>query len=319
MARHLEQRLKIRHLRVIEALDQHKSLLRASKALRVSQPALSRTLQEVEEIVGGTIFERHPRGVRPNAMGRLLSQGAQRLLGTMRQMEVDLGELFLDRKRSIRVGALPVAAHGLLPAVLAHADSQAVQLSIEVIEGLTDQLIPSLLSGDVDIIVGRLYEPPTPDGLIRRALYSEPISLVARSDHPLFELETPTNDDLQRFKIVSPAVSTRVEQDVRAALAAVGLQPDGSIRSTSVGFMRELLLAGTFVSAMPRILVAGDLSRGLLKIVPIPLPPGRRLAGVIYRDVLGEAGALLLSEISRELERLAADGIVDLFDDQPVI
>ncbi|MEG3168017.1 LysR substrate-binding domain-containing protein [Sphingomonas sp. LB3N6] len=312
MTRHLEQRLKIRHLRVIEALDQHKSLLRASKALRVSQPALSRTLQEVEDIVGGTIFERHARGVRANAMGRLLAQGAQRLLGTMRQMEVDLGELFLDRKRSIRVGALPVAAHGLLPAVLAHASSEAGQLSIEVIEGLTDQLIPSLLSGDVDIIVGRLYEPPTPDGLIRRVLYSEPISLVARCDHPLFELEAPTNEDLQRFKIVSPAVSTRVEQDVRATLSSIGLQADGSIRSTSVGFMRELLLAGTFVSAMPRILVAGDLSRGLLRIVPIALPPGRRIAGVIYRDILGEAGTLLLSEIRRELERLAQDGIVDL-------
>ncbi|MEF9875908.1 MAG: LysR family transcriptional regulator, partial [Gordonibacter sp.] len=73
MARYLEQRLKIRHLRVIEALDQHKSLLRASKALGVSQPGLSRTLQEVEDIVGCELFERHPRGVQPNAVGRLLA------------------------------------------------------------------------------------------------------------------------------------------------------------------------------------------------------------------------------------------------------
>ncbi len=126
------------------------------------------------------------------------------------------------------------------------------------------------------------------------------------------QLEAPTTEDLQRFKVVSPAVSTRVEQDVRATLSAIGLQPDGSIRSTSVGFMRELLLAGTFVSAMPRILVAGDLSRGLLRIVPIALPPGQRLAGVIYRDSLGEAGTLLLSEIMRELDRLAEGGIVTL-------
>lgn len=314
MTRYLEQRLKIRHLRVIDALEEHKSLLRASQALRVSQPALSRTLQEVEEIVGGELFERHPRGVRPNAMGLLIASRARTLLHTIREMETDLDALRDGQKRSIRVGVLPVAAHGLLPAVLAHANSEAAHLSIEVIEGRNDQLTPALLAGEIDVVLGRLYPPELPDELTRRVLYHEPISLIARADHPLFERATLTPADIQRYPIILPAVATRMERDVSDLLATIDLQPDRSIQSSSVGFMRELLLSGNYVSAIPRILVAGDLARDTLRILPIAMPPSERPAGMIYRGALSEAGTLLLSEVAGELARLAESDIVEIAD-----
>lgn len=312
MAHYLEQRLKIRHLRVIDALEQHKSLLRASSALRVSQPSLSRTLQEVEEIIGAEIFERHPRGVRANATGAILTAAARELLSTIRNLETDLGRLSDGQKRTIRVGALPVAAHGLLPFVLAHTNSQAAHLSIEVIEGHTGQLIPSLLSGAIDVIVGRLYAPAEPDGLTRRVLYNEPISLVVRSDHALLDRPAVTVEDLLRYTLVLPAVSTLIERDVRTILEKIGLRVETAIQSSSVGFMRELLLSGNFISAVPRVLVAGDLARDTLRILPISLPATDRPAGIIHRGPLGAAGQLLLAELEAEIARLEEGGIVEL-------
>ncbi|PZQ56681.1 MAG: transcriptional regulator [Novosphingobium pentaromativorans] len=312
MAHYLEQRLKIRHLRVIDALEQHKSLLRASRALRVSQPALSRTLQEVEEIIGAEIFERHPRGVRPNATGKVLTATARKLLSTIRDLETELDRLSDGQQRTIRVGALPVAAHGLLPAVLANAGSRTANLSISVVEGRTDQMIPSLLSGEIDVIVGRLYPPGQSDGLERRVLYNEPISLVARSDHPLFAMPAISVAEVQRFSLVLPAVSTLMERDVREILRQIGLSTDAAVQSTSVGFMRELLLSGNFVSAVPRVLVAGDLARDMLRILPVPIPAAARPAGIIHRGNLGDAGKLLLAELEREVARLEESDIVEL-------
>ncbi|MEG3126156.1 LysR substrate-binding domain-containing protein [Sphingomonas sp. GB1N7] len=312
MARYLEQRLKIRHLRVIDAIEQHKSVLRASQALMISQPALTRTLQEVEEMVGGELFERHSRGMHVNDVGMLMTAGARKLLVTLREMEDDLGQLVDRQRRVIRVGALPVAAHGLLPAVLASASGLSAQLRIELIEGRTDQLLPALAKGEIDVIVGRLYTPAIPDDFVRRVLYQEPISLIARTDHPLFALPAPTPDDVRRFPLVLPAVSTLMERDVRALLGAIGLIPDDAIQSSSVGFMRELLLSGNFVTAMPRILVAGDLARDMLRIVPIGLAAHDRPAGLMYRDQLGAAGTILLAEIARELSRLEDSDIVTL-------
>jgi LysR family pca operon transcriptional activator len=311
LAHYLEQRLKIRHLRVIDALEQHKSLLRASRALRVSQPALSRTLQEVEEIIGAEIFERHPRGVRPNATGAVLTAGARKLLTTIRELEGQLDRLSDGQRRTIRVGALPVAAHGLLPAVLANAGEQAARLTISVIEGKTDQMIPALLSGEIDVIVGRLYPPSQPDDLVRRVLYDEPISLVARSDHPLFALPSVSAADVQRYTLVLPSVSTLMERDVREILEQLRLDTDAAVQSTSVGFMRELLLSGTFVSAVPRVLVAGDLARDTMRILPVAVPSAPRPAGIIHRGPLGEAGKLLLAELQREVARLEESDIVE--------
>lgn len=315
LAHYLEQRLKIRHLRVIDALEQHKSLLRASRALRVSQPALSRTLQEVEEIIGAEIFERHPRGVRPNVTGAVLTAGARKLLTTIRELEAQLDRLSDGQRRTIRVGALPVAAHGLLPAVLANAGEQAASLTISVIEGKTDQMIPALLSGEIDVIVGRLYPPSQQgdlaDDLVRRVLYDEPISLVARSDHPLFDLPSISAADVQRYTLVLPSVSTLMERDVREILEQFGLVTDAAVQSTSVGFMRELLLSGTFVSAVPRVLVAGDLARDTMRILPVAIPGTPRPAGIIHRGPLGEAGKLLLAELQREIARLEESDIVE--------
>lgn len=314
MARYLEQRLKIRHLRVIDAIEQHKSILRASQALQISQPALTRTLQEVEEIIGGELFVRHSRGMQVNDVGMLATAGARKLLVTLREMEDELGRLVDRQRRVIRVGALPVAAHGLLPAVLASASGLAARLHIELIEGRTDQLLPALARGEIDVIVGRLYPPAIPDDFVRRVLYHEPISLIARTDHPLFAQSAPTPDDVRAFPLVLPAVSTLMEHDVRALLDAIGLVPDDAIQSSSVGFMRELLLSGNFVTAMPRILVAGDLARGLLRILPIPLPPHDRPAGLMYRSELGAAGSMLLAEISGELARLEDGEIITRVD-----
>ena len=69
MNRYLDQRLKLRHFRIIEAVSQHSSLLRASAALSLAQPALTRSIHEIEEILGFRLYERHAKGVRETQFG----------------------------------------------------------------------------------------------------------------------------------------------------------------------------------------------------------------------------------------------------------
>lgn len=314
MARYLEQRLKIRHLRVIDAVEQHKSVLRASQALGVSQPTLTRSLQEVEEIIGAALFERHARGVRANETGRMLAERARTLLGIIRRTEDDLAGLADDRRRSIRVGALPVAALGLMPAVIAHTNVQGARLTITLTEGRTPDLIAALERGDIDVIVGRLYEPPMPDSLTRRVLYDEPISLIARHDHPVFESGAMTAKDVARYPLVLPALSSLIQREVIYAIEELGLPIADAVQSGSVGFIRELLMNGDFITAMPRVMVAGDLTRASLKILPVEVRRSPRPAGLIFRDDLGAAGDLMLAEIGRELSRLADEDVIVLPD-----
>ena len=278
--RYLDQRLRLSLLRAVDAVEAHGSLLKASAALGISQPALTRSLQELEDILQLRLFDRHSRGVIPTAGGRIFVQAARRILADVHRLEEELDQLADPSTGTVALGALPVAASGVLPGVLARLTTAHPEIKVRLQQGRTTDLLPLLASGEIDLIVGQLYEPAVPDGFRREPLWSEPISILARSEHPIFSA-TVTVDSLRRYDLVLPTVSQRVGQEIEHLLALLGLEPSASLRSSSYGFIREMLHATDLISIMPRLMMLGDLLRGTLRIVSLPIPAPERPAGLI--------------------------------------
>jgi LysR family transcriptional regulator, pca operon transcriptional activator len=90
-----------------------------------------------------------------------------------------------------------------------------------------------------------------------------------------------TLDSLRHYDLVLPTVSQLVGQEIEHLLALLGLEPSPSLRSSSYGFIREMLHATDLISIMPRLMMLGDLLRGTLRIVPLPIPAPDRPAGLI--------------------------------------
>ena len=142
-----------------------------------------------------------------------------------------------------------------------------------------EELLPALAAGEIDAILGRLYAPAVPDGFLREPLWEEPISILARAGHPI--LAAPSAEALRRCELVLPTVTQRVGQEIEHLLDLLGLPRDVHLRSSSYGFIREMLLASDAVSIMPRSMMVGDLLRGALEVVPLPVPAPPRRAGNI--------------------------------------
>jgi LysR family pca operon transcriptional activator len=280
--RYLDQRLKLSLLRVAHALDAHGSLLKASAALGLSQPALSRSLAELEAIVDARLFERHARGVRPTEAGVVLIRLARRILAEIGRAEDALDALGVAGGGTVAVGVLPVAAVGVLPGALIRLKATHPGLKVRLHQGRMEDLLPLLAAREIDLVVGRLYAPAVPDGHARETLWEEPISILARAGHPVFERRGPvTAEILRRFDLALPTVSQRVGQEIDQLLALLGLAPDAALRSSSYGFIREMLLATDHISVMPRSMMVGDLLRGTLRVVPLPVPAPPRPAGLV--------------------------------------
>lgn len=280
--RFLDQRLKLSLLRVADALDVHGSLLKASAALSLGQPALTRSLRELEDITGAVLFERHPRGVRPTAAGVAVIRVARRVLGELRRMEQELDALGAVEGGSVAVGVLPVAAVGVLPGALIALRATHPGLRVRLQQGRTEELLPLLAARELDLVVGRLYAPAVPDGFQRLPMWEEPIAVLARAGHPLLSRRgAVTAAALAEYEMVLPTVSQRVGQEIEHVLALLGLPQDVPLRSSSYGFIREMLLASDAISIMPRSMMVGDLLRGALQVVPLPVPAPPRPAGVI--------------------------------------
>ena len=180
---------------------------------------------------------------------------------------------------TVALGALPVAAAGVLPGALVRLAATQPDVRVRLRQGRTEELLPLLASGELDLIVGRLYEPAVPDGFAREPLWTEPISVLARAGHPVFQQGTVSVEELRRYDLVLPTVTQRVGQELEHLLSLLGLIPASSLRSSSYGFIREMLLATDMISVMPRLMMAGDLLRGALRVVPLPIPAPDRPAG----------------------------------------
>ncbi len=313
--RYLDQRLKLPLLRVAEALEVHGSLLKASSALGVGQPALTRSLQELEEITGTRLFERHARGVRPTEAGQVIIRLARRVLAELRRAEEELDLVGTAEGGSVAIGVLPVAAVGVLPGALIRLKQRHPAIQVRLQQGRTEELLPLLAAREVEMVVGRLYAPAAPDGFVREALWEEPISVLARADHPILASAGPvTKEELARQDLVLPTVSQRVGQEIEQLLSLLGLSINVQLRSSSYGFIREMLLATDCLSVMPRLMMAGDLLRGALRVVPLPIPAPPRPAGLILPAGLqpSPAASAFLACLRAHLAEIAARGLADM-------
>jgi LysR family pca operon transcriptional activator len=281
--RYRQQRLKFRHLRVIDAIVTHESILQAAKALGLSQPALTKSLQEVEEIVGARLFDRHARGADPTPFGLTVAGSARRMLAEIGRLEDELDALEGGDGGPVVVGALPVAAAGVLPGALARLKIARPDIEVRVIQGRTEELISLLSLREIDLIIGQLYAMPQDDGLVRAPFYSEPISVLARSDHPIFARSEPLTATLAEYSLVLPTVSQRVGQEIDVLLAEMGVTPHQPLRSSSAAMIREILYATDSVAVMPHMLLAGDLLRGAMRLLPLENATRPRPAGLIRR------------------------------------
>ena len=265
----------------MSAVAEHESVLKASRALGISQPAVTKTLHEIEEIVGVAIFDRMPRGVLPNDYGRAFVARARRILAEVERVGDDIAHVADGRAGTIVVGALPSAASGLMPASLARFRKAHPGMVVRVVHGRMDQLLPRLEAGGLDVVIGPLYRPRDPDDFRRQVLYDEPISILCRAGHPVLERPNVTLGAIACFDFVLPSLEQRIGQDVERAVATLGLETAmPPLRSTSLSFIRELLLGSDPLTILSRMMMAGDLRRAV-RIVPLPVPTPSRPAGLI--------------------------------------
>ena len=274
--------LRLRQFRAVLAIAEQGSLLKAARALGTSQPAVTKVLREVEDALGVPIFDRLPRGVLADDYGRAFIARARRALGEIDGVADDIARIADGQAGTIVVGALPSAASGLMPGSLARFRRAHPTMVVRVVHGRSDQLLPQLAAGSLDVVVGRLYEPLTPDDFRREALYDEPISILCRAGHPVLKKRAITAADLTEFDLLLPSLEQRVGQDVERAITALGLEPARPpLRSTSLSFIREMLLGSDALTVLSRMMLAGDLLRKTVRLVPLAIPAPERPAGLI--------------------------------------
>lgn len=283
------EHLTIRQLRIAAAIGDAGSLVGAAALLNVTQPTISKALHELEAIVGSELFERTRRGVVPTIFGIALVRHAKLLISQLRHASEELADLKDGTGGRVVVGTLLAASARLLPGAIAKLRRDRPRLSIQVIEGTNDVLIPALRSGDIDVVVGRLSEHRTSPDLRHEVLLSEGACVVVRAGHPLAASQRPRLADLASCDWILPRAETTLRRQIDKDFSDAGMRPPTSVIA-SVSFLtnRQLLLEDDYVTVWPRQVALEHLGRKEICILDIELPSTFGPIGISTR-----AGAIL--------------------------
>jgi LysR family transcriptional regulator, pca operon transcriptional activator len=220
----LTRNVQLRHLRCLVAVAQERNLARAAGKLALSQPAVSKTLAELEQLAGEKLVERGRRGARLTATGELLLPRALRVLEAVGEV----GEAFVPaaaaRIQRIRVGALPSVAPALLPQALAACRSELPEAQVMLKTDANARLLDELRAGELDLVLGRMADPQLMAGLSFELLYVEPLVLLVRPGHPLAQKARPSMRDVLAFPAVVYSEGTTPRHNTESFVGGFGLK-----------------------------------------------------------------------------------------------
>ena len=158
LERWITRKFRLRHVELIAELYDCRSILKASRRLSLTQPTVTKSLQDVESTLGVRLFERSNRGLEPTAYGEIFARHAKIVLAQLRHAAEELESLRAGYSGRVTVGTLLAASASILPDAIALLKKQRPGVAISVVVGTYDILMPSLLVGDLDMVLGRLPE-----------------------------------------------------------------------------------------------------------------------------------------------------------------
>ena len=299
----VSQRIRLRHLHTFVAVAQQGTLGRAAETLNLSQPALSKTLNELEQLTGTRLFERGRLGAQLTLVGEQFLTHAVKVLDALNSAGQALNRKEGLNNDIVRIGALPTAALGILPTVIGQFHKQQKDITLQVATMNNTMLLAGLKSGEIDIGIGRMSDPDLMSGLNYELLFLESLKLVVRPGHPLLQ-ETVTLSRVMEWPVVVSPKGTVPRQNAETLLQSQGCKmPAGCIETLSASLSRQMTVDFDYVWFVPSGAVKDDLRRGVLSALPIATQGAGEPIGILTRvdATLTPGTQTLLSAIRKSM------------------
>lgn len=272
----LLNRLRMRQIALMLAIDSERTLRAAAGQLGLTQPAATKMLKELEDALGQPLFERVGRGLRLNAAGERVTGYFRSIRGSMEALNRELVEVRQGRAGKFAVGSIMAASPGRLTEALLGLKELFPLLTIEIAVDTSDRLMEQLSEGVLEVVVGRRVGNP---GIECRftAIEDEHLAVVVGNEHPLVGKRRVTFEALLDYPwVLQPAGSPLrelIEREFRDHQAPL---PKGLIETGSILTTINLIRRSHLVSVIPEAVARRDAEHGILHILPYRL--GQSLA-----------------------------------------
>ena len=285
----VDERIKFRHLQCFLAVAQHGSLQKAADVLAITQPAVSKTLKELEGLLAVRLFDRGRKGAVPTREGEAFMRHAGASVSALREAVASVAQTRRQGSAVIAMGVLPTVAPWLMPQLLLRHDAAAepdARTSLRIETGSNPELLARLRQRELDLVIGRFAEPVHMVGLTFEHLYADPLVLAVRPGHPLLAAGVLKGNPagLESFTVILPMQGTAIRHTADSFFLTRGLAPPArTIETLSVSIARGYALQSDAVWVSPLGAARPELDSGMLKQLPIGMDGTDELVGLTLR------------------------------------
>jgi DNA-binding transcriptional LysR family regulator len=303
-AERVERRLKLRDLRVLMSVVETGSMGKAAQRLATSQPAISRSIADLEHALGVRLLDRSPRGIEPTPYGRALVARGLAVFDELGQGIKDIEFLADPTAGEVRVGASIAVAVGFVSAVVDRLSAQYPHLGFHVLATDSGTAYGALAARKVDLAVLHIVGPRVGEHLDAEILFHEPHVVAAGVKNPWIRRRGMSLADLMSEPWTLPPPDTLFGSVVAEAFRSCGLDVPRTAVISSLPVRNALLATGRFLTMVPRVVLRFPVRNLELKALPIDLPTTRRPVGIItLKNRTLSPAAQLFIDCAREIAK----------------
>jgi len=285
LVQRLPKSVKLRELRVFLAVLEQRSFRRAAAVLHITQPAVTKSINSLEEMLGVRLFDRASHSVEPTVHGSSLAPRAAAVFDELRRAAQELSLVSIGSRGTLRIGTLAMPAVPFLPVAIQRLTEAHPEIFISVVEDRQPELIDRLRRRDIELAILRLALLAPDESMRVDRLFDEKICVIAGADHPLARRRQLTWPQLLQERWVMPATDSHFYERVTRLLARYNLaMPRQVVEATSINIQFGMVLHAGMLSFGMRSQVEFAPGKQFIVRLPFELPaPAMSVAAVSLR------------------------------------
>jgi len=278
----ISRRMKLHDLHVLLTVARCGSMGKAATQLAVSQPAISKTIADMEHALGVRLLDRNPRGVEPTIYARALLDHGLVAFDELKQAAAHIEFLANPTMGEVRVGSTIAIGTSFIPAVVDRLSRRYPRLVFHLAAGEAGTTYRSLEERRVDLLVAPMFTPIVEEHMHAEMLYDEPLVVVVGARSSWARRRKVELAELMDAVWTLPPLDSLYGSVVVEAFRAAGLDvPRATVFSSVTPVRNALLASGRFLSMVQSSTVRFGSDNATLKILPLNLPTTRRPIGII--------------------------------------
>jgi DNA-binding transcriptional LysR family regulator len=277
----IERRIKLHDVRVLMAVVQAGSMAKAAKHLATSQPAVSRSIADLESALGVRLLDRSPQGIEPTPYGRALVRRGLAVFDELVQGVKDIQFLADPTVGELRIGAPIAVAAGFVSVIVDQLSQRYPRMVFEVLATDTTTAYSALMDRQVDLVVAHVIGPIASEIMSAEILFHDPHVVVAGANNPWTRRRRLALGDLLDEPWTLPHPDSPYGTVVLDAFLANGLNVPRAVVTSTLPVRSVLLATGRFLSMVPRVVLQFPAKTQALKSLSIDLPTTVRPLAVI--------------------------------------